>query len=190
MQNMLIVMALEDEGQGLLEKLGYEVLYCGVGKVNATYHLMRRLSDTIRPVGQVLNLGSAGSHRFSTGELVAADKFVQRDMDLTGLGFELGHTPFESDPMMISVPRYFADLPHGVCGSGDSFLQNLCPVNSDIIDMEAYALAKVCLRESLPFACAKYITDGADKSASKDWQTNLADAAQAFVNLIGQFPET
>lgn len=185
MKSTLIVMALEDEGQGLLESLGFEVLYCGIGKVNATYHLMRRLADNSKPVERVLNLGSAGSHKFSTGALVAADKFVQRDMDLTGLGFDLGHTPYEGDPMMIVIPKYFEHLPHGICGSGDSFLQVACPINSEIIDMEAYALAKVCLRESVPFACAKYITDGADKSSSQDWRVNLANAAKSFVELLG-----
>lgn len=186
MSNTLIVMALEDEGQGLLEKLGLEVLYCGIGKVNAAYHLTRRLYDTSKPVRQVINLGSAGSHIFPRGMLVAADRFIQRDMDLTGLGFELGHTPYENDPMMISMNRYFEHLPHGICGSGDSFLQDTCPVHSDIIDMEAYALAKICSRESVAFACAKYITDGADKSASNDWQTNLKDAAAAFVKLFNK----
>ena len=186
MNNILIVMALEDEGQGLLEKLGFEVLYCGIGKVNAAYHLTRRLSDNLKPVAQVINLGSAGSHTFSTGKLVAADRFVQRDMDLTGLGFELGHTPYENEPMMISIKRYFEHLPHGICGSGDSFLQDICPIHSDIIDMEAYALAKVCSRELVPFACAKYITDGADKSASNDWQSNLKNAATSFLELLSE----
>ncbi len=184
MQNTLIVMALEDEGQKLLETLDFEVLYCGIGKVNATYHLMRRLADSSNPVNKVLNLGSAGSHNFSTGTLVAADRFIQRDMDLTGLGFDLGHTPYEKEPMLIEFKRYFEHLPHGVCGSGDSFLQDTCPINCDIIDMEAYALAKVCLRENVSFACVKYITDGADKSSSIDWRDNLEKAAGAFFELL------
>lgn len=181
----LVVMALKDEGQGLLEKLGFEVLYCGIGKVNATYHLTRRLADNSKPINQVLNLGTAGSHIFKTGTLVAADRFVQRDMNLTGLGFDMGHTPYESDPMVVTGERYFKHLPHGICGSGDSFLQGASPIYSEIIDMEAYALAKVCLRESISFSCAKYITDGADESASQNWQTNLSNAAQAFSDLFG-----
>lgn len=179
-------MALEDEGQGLLEKLGYEVVYCGIGKVNATYHLMRRLADSAHPVQHVLNLGSAGSHYFKTGEVVEAYRFVQRDMDLTGLGFALGHTPYESDPMQVEVAPLFPELATGVCGSGDSFLQDRCPVNSQIIDMEAYALAKVCAREQIRFNCVKYITDGADHAASSDWQTNLNRAAHAFEALLSK----
>lgn len=179
----LIVMALESEGQGKLESLGFEVLYCGVGKVNAAYHLTRKLYAG-KKYPYVLNMGSAGSPTFNQGALVAADRFVQRDMDVTGLGFELGMTPFEDGPHIISFPQKFEHLPHGVCGSGDSFLQGAPPIPSDIIDMEAYALAKICHRESLPFACVKYITDGADHKAANDWQTNLALAAEAFADLL------
>jgi adenosylhomocysteine nucleosidase len=180
----LLVVALENESQGRLEQLGFEVLYCGVGKVNAAYHLTRRLLDASKPVQHVLNLGSAGSHSFNHGALVAADRFVQRDMDVTGLGFPHGVTPFDSEHHVISFPKYFEHLPHGICGSGDSFLQGAAPIPCEIIDMEAYALAKVCLREAVPFSCVKYITDGADANSSTDWQSNLVNAAQAFVDLL------
>lgn len=181
----LVVMALQDESQGVVEALGFEVVYCGLGKVNAAYHLTRRLASAAESgVAYVLNLGSAGSHHFTKGTLVAADRFVQRDMDVTGLGYAWGETPFEPDPPMISFAPRFTDLPHGICGSGDSFLQGLPPIPCEIIDMEAYALAKICARESVPFACVKYITDGADGSASDDWQTNLVNAAQAFHDLL------
>lgn len=120
-------MALESEGQGKLESLGFEVLYCGIGKVNATYHLTKRLAKNPDSITQVINLGSAGSHTFPTGKLVAADRFVQRDMDLTGLSFEHGTTPFEDIPPMLQFSRSFDHLEHGICGTGDSFLQGTPP---------------------------------------------------------------
>jgi adenosylhomocysteine nucleosidase len=49
--------------------------------------------------------------------------------------------------------------------------------------MEAYALAKVCQMERVRFACAKYITDGADHTAADDWQNNLIAAAADFWRL-------
>jgi adenosylhomocysteine nucleosidase len=152
MQRPLIVMALESEGQGLAERLGLEVIYCGVGKVNAAYHLTRRLAAGGAPFEYVLNLGSAGSHTFARGQLVEASSFVQRDMDATGLGFALGQTPFDDTPAtLVAAPR-FVHLPQGVCASGDSFLQGQSPIEADIIDMEAYALAKVCHLAGVPFA--------------------------------------
>jgi adenosylhomocysteine nucleosidase len=182
--NPLIVMALESEGQGLLERKGFDVLYCGVGKVNAAYHLTRTLTRKNAHYSHVINLGSAGSHRFNAGMLVAADRFIQRDMDATGIGFALGETPFDTHPSILSFPPYFSHLPHGICASGDSFLQGNSPLAADIIDMEAYALAKICHMESIPFVCAKYITDGADGAAATDWQTNLKHAAHAFSALL------
>ena len=180
----LIVMALESEGQGRLEKLGYEVLYCGVGKVNACYYLTRRLVSGPK-VPYVLNIGSAGSSSFKAHELVAADRFVQRDMDASGIGFAKGETPFEKDPpITISFKPYFTHLPHGICGSGDSFLQGPTPVESNIFDMEAYALAKVCKLEGVDFVSVKYITDGADADAAGHWEEHLKHAAQAFCDLL------
>jgi adenosylhomocysteine nucleosidase len=187
MQKPLIVTALESEGQGLLEPLGLDVLYCGVGKINAAYHLTRRLlADRKREhsFSYVLNMGSAGSNSFSTGMLVAADRFIQHDMNATSPGFAPGETPFYPTPPMITFPRHFDGLPHGVCGSGDCFVQGGLTDRCGIVDMEAYAFAKICLLESLPFACVKYITDGADSDASHDWQTNLKRAAEKSAELL------
>lgn len=182
--NPLIVMALESEGQGRLEPLGFEVLYCGVGKVNAAYALTRRLAQ--QPVSAVINLGSAGSHSYPRGSVLAANRFVQHDMDVTGLGFAHGQTPFESMPLVLEVAPQFHYLPHGMCASGDRFVQGRLPIACDMVDMEAYALAKVSLREGVPFACVKYITDGADDGASVDWESNLKRAADAFVQLLSE----
>ena len=152
MTRPLIVMALETEGQGRLEALGFEVLYCGVGKVNAAYHLTRKLHELAREeiaVPYVLNLGSAGSHRFNTGTLVEIDRFVQRDMDAVALGFAHGETPFDVTPAALTVARRFTHLPSGCCGSGDSFAIGAPPIPCDVVEMEAFALAKVCLHEEI-----------------------------------------
>jgi adenosylhomocysteine nucleosidase len=52
-----------------------------------------------------------------------------------------------------------------------------------VVDMEAYALAKVCRLEKAPFACAKYVSDGADHTAADDWRRNVHKAAEDFLNL-------
>ena len=48
----------------------------------------------------------------------------------------------------------------------------------NVIEMEAFALAKVCKEEKLPFLCLKYISDGADGNAVDDWSTEVKKAAQ------------
>jgi adenosylhomocysteine nucleosidase len=178
----LIVMALREEGQGMPEALGFEVLYTGVGKVNAAYALTRRLRQD--DVSAIINLGSAGSHVHPRGSLLAADRFVQHDMDVTGLGFALGQTPFDAGEAMLQVSPRYGHLLHGICASGDRFVQDRLAMACDMVDMEAYALAKIALAENLPFSSVKYITDGADGTAAGDWQSNLVRAAEAFHQLL------
>lgn len=182
----LIVMALEIEAQGLFERAGVPVLYTGLGKVNAALSLMRALRD-YRHAGQrlplVLNFGTAGSHHLQAGAFVACRQFVQRDMDVSGIGFPLGVTPFEDIPAQLDFPAVFEELPSALCGSGDSFQMGVAKLHCEVIDMEAYALAKVCHLEGARFGCAKYVTDGADTSAASDWQHNLPRAAAAFWQL-------
>ena len=182
----LVVIALEIEGQGLFEQAGVSVLYTGLGKVNAALSLARRLAalraqDALPNL--VVNFGTAGSRTLATGSVVACRQFVQRDMDVTGLGFALGETPFEALPATLAFPAVFQGLPEGVCGTGDRFETGVSGLACDVIDMEAYALAKACLNESVPFACAKYVSDGADHSAANDWQASLPKAARAFLDL-------
>jgi adenosylhomocysteine nucleosidase len=184
--NPLIVMALPQESRGQLEGAGANVLYTGVGKVNAAAALARRLAE-VRCAGNspslVVNFGTAGSRTVAAHTLVACDRFRQRDMDVSGLGFAVGVTPFDETPAVIEFPPEFSNLPNAVCSSGDSFATHLLEIDGDAIDMEAFALAHVCRSEGMRFACAKYITDGADIDAAAHWEAALDSAARSFAAL-------
>jgi adenosylhomocysteine nucleosidase len=182
----LVVVALRTETAGVFETAGVPVLYCGVGKVNAAIALTRELTryaERGQAMPQVLNFGSAGSQRYAAGTLVGCHEFVQRDMDVRGLGFELGVTPYDEAPSVLHFEPVFNHLPQAVCGSGDSFATGVIDVDCAVVDMEAYALAKACWHDKAPFACAKYVTDGADHAAADDWQGNLHKAADEFLRL-------
>lgn len=179
----LVVLAMKEEGQGLFEKKGVDVLYTGIGKVNAAYVLMKALRErTLRGLTtrRVLNFGTAGSYSFKTHELVECHRFVQRDMDVSALGFKPGQTPFEDGAIEIEFEKFVDWLPAGVCGTGDSFETGPARVACDIVDMEAFALAKICKLEGLSFVSVKYVTDGSDHNAHNDWSANLPKAAEAF----------
>jgi len=187
----LIVMALPLESQGAFERAGIPVLFTGVGKVNAAHALTRRLMEYAgagAALPHVVNFGTAGSQRHPTGALIEARAFIQRDMDVTGLGVPLGTTPFEAVPARLQTQPLFADLPHGLCGSGDSFVVTACAHECDVLDMEAYALAKVCHFEGCKFNAVKFVSDGADHAAGGDWQRNLERAGQSFVQLHERLP--
>ena len=190
----LVVMALPAESDGVFEAAGVPVLFCGVGKVNAAIALTRELARYLHggePLPLVLNFGTAGSRVFDSGALVACREFIQRDMDVRGLGFPLGVTPFDSAPLALQFEPVFNHLPTATCGSGDSFATIDCEVECGVVDMEAYALAKVCWLEGAAFACAKYVSDGADAQAAADWQNNVHRAASEFLDLyqdVSGFP--
>lgn len=188
--NPLIVMALELEGGDVFEQANVPVLYTGVGKVNAAHHLAVRLTEyrlAQQAIPLVVNFGSAGSSSFATGQLVACTKFCQRDMDASALGFAAGETPYDESPTLLTFPALNGiNLPEGICGTGDSFAT--CPANihCDVVDMEAYALAKVCWLENARFASFKYITDGADADAADAWKQNVKRAAERFLEVYRQ----
>lgn len=182
----LIIAALKDETKHHLDEIGVPVLYTGVGKVNAAYFLTKelaRLRAQERLPKAVFNFGTAGSSVFRTHELVECTRFVQRDMDVTPLGFAYGVTPFEDIPHLLEVPKRLSRLATGLCGSGDSFETGTAKMHCDVVDMEAYALAKVCHLESVSFMSVKYITDGCDQNAHNDWNENLHKAASSFVEI-------
>jgi adenosylhomocysteine nucleosidase len=183
---ILVAMALPAESAGVFHAAGIEVLYTGVGKVNAAIALTRRLARLAREGHSpplVVNFGTAGSARIPARTLVACRRFVDRDMDVGALGFAHGVTPFDELPPMLEFPAVFADLAEAVCGSGDSFATADHGPACDVVDMEAYALAKACCAEGAAFACAKYVSDAADGNAALHWKENVAGAADRFLAL-------
>lgn len=162
-QKTLILMALPQESQGLFEKSGFQVHFTGVGKVKSTFSA-HQLILKLKP-DQVLNLGTAGSHRIEPGTLVECHQYLERDPVFS----LFPQPPFTSSPV--------TSLPGVVCGSGD-FIQKISePVGCDVFDMEAYALAYVCTQLKVKFNSLKFVTDRSDKNTSEDWKKNLKNAS-------------
>ena len=150
--------------------------HTGVGKINATYNSLKLIS-THKP-RLVINYGTAGAINNSLKGIIECTKFYQRDMDVRGLNFELGETPLDKIKEIITSETGYS------CGSGDSFVNKKIDMNVDVVDMEAYAIAKVCKLENIEFKCFKFISDNANKNADNDWKRNLKIASNAFSNFI------
>nr|WP_291515401.1 5'-methylthioadenosine/S-adenosylhomocysteine nucleosidase [Bdellovibrio sp. ArHS] len=177
--DVALVMALPGESQGFFEKEKFQIFYTGIGKVNAAATAMDVIHKTKCKV--MINLGTAGSSKFKTHDLVEVSAFVQRDMDISPLGFKVGETPFDPLPAAIELIPYFNELSKGICGTGDSFETGTPKVSCDLVDMEGYALAKVCRKMGVQLISLKYITDGADHNAHNDWQENLVHGAKKLL---------
>ena len=185
-QKTLLVFALKSEAQGLFD--GFNVIYTGVGKVNAAYQLMLGLLAWKEKNGAypdlVLNVGSAGSSLFGRGSVVNCTQFIQRDMDVTAFGHTRYTTPNEGSSPVFSVGLRCESYPQGVCGSGDSFATDGTMRGWNVVDMEAYALAKVCAGQGVPFCCLKYISDGADSQAVTSWDDALVATASTLYKTV------
>lgn len=180
LENVLFCFALDSEAAEVFEK--QHKLVTGIGKVNAAYKLTRAIHQK-RPE-LIVNLGSAGSNFFQKGEVVCCTKFIQRDMDVRGLGYALYETPLSDLPVVLEYGLKMDGLNEGICGTGDNFEMGHNSAFYNVVDMEAYALAMIAMKEKIPFLCLKYISDGADDNAADDWNVQVHLAAMAYGQIL------
>ena len=172
---ILILVAVEEE-LSVKDLPEFQIYYTGVGKINAsikTLEIIRDYSPT-----QVINYGTAGSLNKKLKGLVEVTQFFQRDMDATPLGFKIGQTPFdEIEEINFGSAGYS-------CGTGDSFVTQTPKLKTDLVDMEAYAIAKICYLKDIKFKCYKYISDNADEGANNDWIKNVSIGKKLFIERM------
>lgn len=164
-----------DNPAGLpLRQLREDLLVCvsGVGKVNAAL-AAQFLMDRFR-IRELWNAGVAGCFRpLAVGTLVCATACVQHDLDV--FGDPPGQVPVvervflpcarpEEDAARLAA----AGLPctTGVVATGDWFGRDYDRAallrdhfSATVCDMEAGAVAQVCLRNQVPFHCVKIVSD-------------------------------
>ncbi|RNL87147.1 nucleosidase [Sinomicrobium pectinilyticum] len=179
-KDTLFVFALESEAGTAFN--GTNKLITGIGKVNAAFELAKAIH--IRKPRLIINLGSAGSRHFRKGEVVCCTTFVQRDMDVRGLGYALYETPLSGIPPLLAHGLELDGLPQAICGTGDSFEMDHDATEYNVVDMEAYPLALIAMKEHIPFLCLKYISDGADGSAAEDWTIQVHKTSEVFRRLL------
>ena len=173
----LIVAALEMETTHLKQLA--PIVHTGIGKLNAAIRLYEAI--LFYQPELVINYGTAGAVSNQSG-LLKIDTFVQHDMDVRGLGVPRGVTPF--------VDETLPEAKGIVLASGDSFITDSkrqlegLDIPIDLIDMEAFALNKVCEHHNIAFECYKYVTDNTDAEASIDWKTNVAKGATLFLEVL------
>lgn len=168
---ILYVFALEEEAG--TEFQFENVLFTGIGGINAAYALTKKIGeldeDIFTNIDLVLNLGTAGGKYHSQGTIVNPTIFKHLHSGTTNNETYKGKQLF----------KYFG-CPT-TCYSSDEFVTD---AKNHVVDMEAYALAKVCHNEGIPFACLKYITDNSDQTALSDWEANLPKAAKALREAV------
>lgn len=180
------------------------VVRSGIGKVNASI-CTQILADEYK-VNYIINTGVAGSlhNEINIGDIVLSKDALQHDMDATGFGYAVGVIPqmeksiFEADERLIQIAEKcikedITDINAfvGRVVSGDQFIsdkgkkkwiadnfQGYCT------EMEGAAIAQAAYLNNIPFLIIRAISDKADDSATEDYPTFEAKAAQHCVKLL------
>lgn len=166
---ILILTALQSELPPATVPAGIEVIYTGVGKINAASAATAAILT--RQPGLIVNFGTAGKINRAVDGLLDIAEVVQRDMLAMPLA-ERGVTPLSDEPR-----HYRSGFGNARCGTGDSFVTAsddwLHQQNIDVVDMELFAIAHTCHRYGVPWRAFKFITDDANEASAGDWAENV-----------------
>jgi len=185
---LLIITALESELKRDSIPRGVEIVYCGVGKLNAALTTINAINQ-FSPRG-LINFGTAGKVNRNLKGLLEIGKVIQRDMIAEPLA-PRGKTPFCIHPYEYFSEFYSQSASEDtgyVCGTGDSFVNAGDPwlhdQGVDVVDMELFAIAKVAHQKNIPWQSFKYITDDANEDSGKDWQERVHHGQELFLNTL------
>ena len=177
-------------------------MQCGIGKVNAAIGLQAMI-DTFHP-DAVVNIGSAGGigEGLAVYDIVVAEKAVQHDMDVTGLGYAPGVVPGNDSPFC-EADKELHDLAvragteeglhvhSGTVASGDVFVSDPAlkrkiagTFGAVCAEMEGAAVAQCCVRNNVPWVVIRAISDNGDDAAAVSYTEFSAQASVEAVRLI------
>ncbi|OUR66045.1 5'-methylthioadenosine/S-adenosylhomocysteine nucleosidase [Marinomonas sp. 42_23_T18] len=189
--------------QGKLDGADVVLLQSGIGKVNAAVSTTLLLSK-FAP-SKVINIGSAGGYAqdLNVGDLVISDQVCHHDVDVTVFGYAMGQVPgmpatyaaddalvAEAKAAVVRLGKVTAQV--GLIGTGDSFMQDpvrVEKVRADFpallaVEMEAAAVAQVCVKFETPFVVVRALSDIAGKESSQSFEEFLVVAAKNSSDMV------
>lgn len=176
--DILYVMATEHEfGPALRSRI--TPLITGVGPVEAaaavTEWLTRLAVEDKLPL-LLVTLGSAGSASLEQCGLYQASEVSWRDMDASALGFEPGVVPFLDEPAVTPLGPFIPGIPLATLSTGANIVSGAVydRIETDMVDMETYAVLRAAMRFGLPILSLRGISDGDRELGSiADWTQYL-----------------
>lgn len=174
---ILVLVAIDNELNGIKLSSEYRVVEIGVGKVNATGSTVQAILR-YEPT-RIINFGTAGSLNRALGRgLYRVSRVYQRDMDCRSFGIDLGATPYD---VVADIDLHCTGV---TLGTGDSFVTTTPELLTDLVDMEGYAVAKAADRWNIPCEIYKFVSDFADENATADWNNNISNGAELFARML------
>ena len=188
-KSVLFLMATELEYGDHLRDL-FKPVFIGIGPVEAAINTTQTLS-TLKNNGTlpdlVVSLGSAGSQKLVQTEVYQVSSVSWRDMDASALGVEKGVTPFLDLPATLSMPQLIANFPSASLSSGANVVSGKAydTVETDMVDMETYAVLRACQTFSVPLFGLRGISDGQKElQHAMDWRQYLHIVDEKLANAV------
>lgn len=179
MMTILVLVALEEELPVTLPYSFVKVV-TGLGKVNAAIATLEAINK-YNP-DEIINYGTAGTlntEDYPSG-LFQVGTVYQRDMDCTPIGYDIGQTPYDTEHRALNLGVKGPSL-----STGDNFVTSEPELLTDLVDMEAYAIVKAARKFNIPVRVYKFVSDNANENASEDWNKNVANGYDLFLEEIG-----
>lgn len=195
-KTILFIMAAEAE-YGPFLRSRMTPLMTGVGPVEASIATTRALA-TLDAAGTlpdlVVSLGSAGSAKLEQTQIYQVSSVAYRDMDASPLGFEKGKTPFLDLPAVIDLPLRIPGIAEATLSTGGNIVSGTAydGIKADMVDMETYAVLRVCQMFNRPLIGLRGISDGkAELTHINDWteylhviDRKLAEAVDSLIKAV------
>lgn len=160
------------------------VLLTGCGKLNAAVALSQAL--TAHRPDVVVNVGTAGALVDGYEGLHLVGACVEHDLDALSLEQLTGERPtgqFDlgtgSGTVVATGDRVVTDPVEG---------RRIAALGAHLVDMETFALARVCGAFGVPFLCAKYVSDRADADVAASWTASVRRASEALFAWSRELP--
>jgi len=194
--------------QGNINGIKCVVGQSGIGKVNAA-RCTQIMIDKFE-ISSIINIGSAGGLKpeLEIGDIVISTSCVYHDVDLTAFGHEKGYITGIDDRYIKAEQRLIDQCKKamkqitdkeykiylGPIASGDQFNTN--PQKQEAIfkefgaycgDMEAAAIAHVCLLSEIPYVVIRSISDTPGTEAHITFYKFLKLASARCAEFLDQF---
>ena len=188
---VLVVIAAQGEADYVPTDDRIEVIYTGIGKLNAALtvsnYLYAQKENNTNYI--ILNIGTCGSPNYPVGSLVIPKKIYQGDTFIEE-DFEEHTTAYSNDILLLSL--YKDALQADFVLSSDQFVNTSSPFYQKfkdyncLFEMEAYAIASVASKSKIPFHCIKVVSDNCD-GTQKDWENVLSEIRPGINQAISDF---
>ena len=189
---------------GKIEEEECVLVECGEGKVNAA-RTTQIMIDNFK-IDKLVNVGSAGAinEDLNVKDVVIADKLVQYDFDISGLGYEKGEicnigkyiycdkTLVEECKKAIeNIENESYKVAIGTIATADSFCDKpeiakmvRKEFNAECVEMEGAAVAQVCYLDKIPFLVIRGISDTPNGNNKIDFRKYLEIASKQSAKIL------